>query len=236
MAWAADYTVQKLPNGQIVVVYPIKDNPIVTIDTWIKTGSINENDTNNGVAHFLEHLFFKGTKAHPTGEMDKILESKGAIVNAATSKDFTHYYITIPSEYFDTAMELHADMLLNPQIPRKELEKERKVVLEEISKDENNPSKKVYENLNDMMYTKHPYKRKVIGSADIIGTIRREEILDYFDKFYSPSNMVTLVVGNVDAENALAKIQNLFNQKYKKNTKKQNKKEIPHKAKQRKDD
>ena len=96
--WAADYTVQKLPNGQTVVVYPIKDNPIVTIDTWIKTGSVNETDTNNGVAHFLEHLFFKGTKAHPTGDMDRILESKGALINAATSKDFTHYYITIPSE------------------------------------------------------------------------------------------------------------------------------------------
>ena len=108
--------------------------------------------------------------------MDRILESKGAVVNAATSKDFTHYYITIPSEYFDTAMELHSDMLLHPQIPRKELEKERKVVLEEIAKDGNTPSKKVYDNLNDMMYTKHPYKRKVIGSADIIGTIRREEI------------------------------------------------------------
>ena len=152
-AWAADYTIQKLPNGQTVVVYPIKDNPIVTIDTWIKTGSINETDANNGVAHFLEHLFFKGTKAHPTGDFDRILESKGAIVNAATSKDFTHYYITIPSEYFDTAMELHSDMLLNPQIPRKELEKERKVVLEEIAKDGNTPAKKVYDNLNTMMYT-----------------------------------------------------------------------------------
>ena len=71
--WATNYTVQKLPNGQTVVVYEIKNNPIVTIDTWIKTGSINETDTNNGVAHFLEHLFFKGTKAHPTGEFDKIL-------------------------------------------------------------------------------------------------------------------------------------------------------------------
>lgn len=89
--WAGEYTVQKLPNGQTVVVYPIKDNPIVTIDTWIKTGSINETDENNGVAHFLEHLFFKGTKSHPTGDMDRILESKGAVVNAATSKDFTHY-------------------------------------------------------------------------------------------------------------------------------------------------
>ena len=147
--FAADYTVQKLPNGQTVVVYEVKNNPIVTIDTWVKTGSINENDKNNGVSHFLEHLFFKGTKAHPTGEFERILESKGAIINAATSKDFTHYYITIPSEYFDIALDLHSDMLQNPQIPRKELEKERKVVLEEISKDGNTPSKKVFDNLNE---------------------------------------------------------------------------------------
>ena len=214
--WAENYTVQKLPNGQTVIVYEIHNNPIVTIDTWIKTGSINETDANNGVAHFLEHLFFKGTKAHPTGEMDRILESKGAVINAATSKDFTHYYITIPSEYFDTAMDLHSDMLLNPQIPRKELEQERKVVLEEISKDENNPSRKVYDNLNDMMYTYHPYKRKVIGSENIIGTIRREEILDYFNKFYAPSNMVTIVVGDVDTAKAIEKISKCFAQEYRK--------------------
>ncbi|MBR6127775.1 insulinase family protein, partial [bacterium] len=199
-----------------VVVYEIHNNPIVTIDTWIKTGSINEDDKNNGISHFLEHLFFKGTKEHPTGEMDRILESKGAIVNAATSKDFTHYYITIPSEYFETALDLHADMLLNPQIPRKELEKERKVVLEEISKDANTPSKLAYDNLNEMMYTNHPYKRKVIGTSDNVGTMRREEILEYFNKYYSPSNMVTLVVGDVDTEKTVRKIQNSFNQAYKK--------------------
>lgn len=223
--WAENYTVQKLPNGQTVVVYEIRNNPLVTIDTWVKTGSINEDDKNNGVSHFLEHLFFKGTKAHPTGEFDRILEAKGAVVNAATSKDFTHYYITIPSEYFNTAMELHSDMLLNPQIPRKELEKERKVVLEEIAKDGNTPSKKAYDNLNDLMYTTHPYKRKVIGSADIIGTIRREEILDYFNKFYAPSNMVTLVVGDVDTQKAIEKVQQCFNQEYKKPVKKHYRKE-----------
>ncbi len=218
--WAADFTVQKLPNGQTLVVQEVKNNPIVTIDTWVKTGSVNENDSNSGVSHFLEHLFFKGTKLHPAGEFDKILESKGAIVNAATSKDFTHYYITIPSEHFDTAMELHSDMLLNPQIPRKELEKERKVVLEEIAKDGNTPSKMVYDNLNDMMYTTHPYKRKVIGSADVISTIRREEILDYFNKFYAPSNMVTVIVGDVDTAKVTQKVQQCFNQEYKKPVKK----------------
>ena len=222
---AADFTVHKLPNGQTLVVQEVKNNPIVTIDTWVKTGSVNETDSNNGVAHFLEHLFFKGTKQHPVGEFDRIIESKGAIVNAATSKDFTHYYITLPSEYFDTALELHADMLTNPQIPRKELEKERKVVLEEIAKDGNTPSKKVYENLNKMMYTTHPYKRRVIGSADIISTIRREEILEYFNRFYAPSNMVTLVVGDVDTQKVIQKVSANFNSEYKKPVKKNYKKE-----------
>ena len=224
--FAEDFTVQKLPNGQTLIIQEVKSNPIVTIDTWVKTGSINETDSNSGVAHFLEHLFFKGTKLNPAGQFDKILESKGAIVNAATSKDFTHYYITIPSEHFNLAMDLHSDMLMNPQIPRKELEKERKVVLEEISKDENNPSRKVYENLNTMMYTSHPYKRKVIGSADVISTIRREEILDFFNKYYTPSNMITLVIGDVDTDKVTDKVSQLFNSEYKKPIKKNYKKEV----------
>ena len=147
-AWAVDFTTHKLPNGQTLVIKEVHTNPIVTIDTWVRTGSVNETDSNSGVAHFLEHLFFKGTKKHPVGEFDRILESKGAIINAATSKDFTHYYITIPSEHFDIALDLHADMLTAPQIPRKELEQGRKVVLEEISKYLNTPSKKVFNNLN----------------------------------------------------------------------------------------
>lgn len=199
-----------LDNGQTVIIKEVKSNPIVTVDTWIKTGSINENDSNNGVSHFLEHLFFKGSKNHAPGEFDKLLETKGAITNAATSKDFTHYYITIPSKYFDEALSLHADMLLNPLIPRKELEKERKVVLEEIAKDENSPNSVVYDNLINMLYTTHPYKRKVIGTRRIIGTIHRDEILAYYDNWYSPSNMVTVIVGDIDANETLNKVKQNF--------------------------
>ncbi len=199
-----------LDNGQTVIIKEVKSNPIVTVDTWIKTGSINENNSNNGVSHFLEHLFFKGSQNHASGEFDKLLETKGAITNAATSKDFTHYYITIPSKYFDEALALHADMLLNPLIPRKELEKERKVVLEEIAKDENLPNSVVYENLVNMLYTNHPYKRKVIGKKEIISTIHREEILDYYNNWYSPSNMVTVIVGDVNANEILSKIKENF--------------------------
>lgn len=215
-AFALDYNVYKLDNGQTVVIQQVKTNPIVTVDTWIKTGSINETDKNNGVSHFLEHLFFKGSKNHAPGDFDKILENKGALTNAATSKDFTHYYITIPSKYFDLALEMHADMLLNPLIPRKELEKERKVVLEEIAKDANSPNTLVYENLISLLYKNHPYKRKVIGTQEVVSTIHRDEILEYYNTYYNPSNMVTVIIGDVDPQTAIEKVKQDFNAEYKK--------------------
>lgn len=217
--WAASAQMFKLDNGQTVVIQEVKNNPIVTIDTWIKTGSIDEDDSNNGVAHFLEHLFFKGTKNHESGEFDQILETKGAITNAATSKDFTHYYVTIPSKDFDLAMELHGDMMLHPLIPRNEMEKERKVVLEEINKDLVSPTRILQENLNSMMYTTHPYKRKVIGRSDVIETITRDQVLNFYNAHYPPSNMITIVVGDVDTNHALERIKEVFNAEYKKQTK-----------------
>ncbi len=217
--WAAGAQMYKLDNGQTVVIQEVRNNPIVTIDTWIKTGSIDEDDANNGVAHFLEHLFFKGTQNHEPGEFDKILETKGAITNAATSKDFTHYYVTIPSKDFDLAMELHADMMMHPLIPRNEMEKERKVVLEEINKDLASPTRILQENLNSMLYTSHPYKRKVIGRSDVIETITRDQVLNFYNEHYSPSNMITIIIGDVDSAYALERVKEVFNSEYKKQTK-----------------
>ena len=103
------------------IVFAHKDGGLVNISTWVKTGSINENDENNGISHFLEHLMFKGTTKYKAGYFDKTLEAKGAIVNAATWKDYTFYYVTLPkgpnNEYFDCALELHADMMCDPIIP-----------------------------------------------------------------------------------------------------------------------
>ena len=208
---AADYSTFKLDNGHSVVIQEVHDNPIVIIDTWIKTGSINETDENNGVAHFLEHLFFKGTSKHPAKEFDQILESKGAITNAATSKDYTHYYILIPSQYFELALDLHSDMLLNPLIPRKELEKERKVVIEEISKNNDKPITVLYKNMVQGFYKLHPYKRDVIGTKQVIETISREQILDFYNTWYTPQNMTTVVIGDVDTQKALDLIKTKFN-------------------------
>ena len=208
--FAADYNVYKFSNGHTVIIKQVKSNPIVIIDTWIKTGSINENDKNNGVSHFLEHLFFKGTEKNPLGTFDKLLESKGGVTNAATSKDFTHYYIKIPSKDFDLALNLHADMLLNPAIPQAEMDRERKVVIEEIAKDKNSPNDLVYDNLNELIYKIHPYKRQVIGTKEIIENITRDEIFDYYNKHYSPENMITIIVGDVEPDQTAKKVQSAF--------------------------
>jgi len=106
-----------LPNGQRVFVQENHTNPIVTVDTWVNTGSINESTSNNGVSHFLEHLLFKGTEQFAPGAIDQWLENKGAEHNAATSQDFTHYYIRIASPFFKEALQAQSQMLLHANFP-----------------------------------------------------------------------------------------------------------------------
>lgn len=210
--FAGDIVKSKLKNGQTVIVKEVKSNPIVMIDTWVKTGSIDENDANNGVAHFLEHLFFKGSKNYPNNEFDKILESKGASTNAATSKDYTHFHILIPSKDFETALKLHADMLTNPLIPPVEIDKERQVVIREIERSNDNPQRILYNNFTKSLYKQHPYRREVLGTKEIIGTIPRSEIMNFYTKHYAPENMITVVVGDVNAKDANALVEKYFSQ------------------------
>ena len=214
-------------NGHKIVLAH-KEGDMVNVSSWVKTGSINENDKNNGISHFLEHLMFKGTHKHKAGEFDKILEAKGAIVNAATWKDYTFYYVTLPKgesdENFNTAIELHADMMTDPVIPDYEMgapfdvndknvtdKRERHVVIEEIRMRKDQPWTKVYNATNHAMYTSHPYKRDVIGTPEIISQIPQQEIMDYYRTFYSPKNVTTIVVGDFDSEKVLNKVVNEFN-------------------------
>lgn len=211
--------VYELTNGHKIILAN-KEGGLVNVSTWVKTGSINEDDKNSGISHFLEHLMFKGTPAHPAGDFDRILEAKGAIVNAATWKDYTFYYVTLPKgeqgENFEETLKLHADMMLNPLIPEEEVgptfdvnnpevkeKRERYVVIEEIRMREDQPWTKVYNELNHNMYKVHPYKRDVIGTADIIATVPRDTIMDYYKNWYTPDNMTTILVGDFDNDQAL---------------------------------
>jgi zinc protease len=213
-------------NGHKIVLAH-KEGDMVNVSSWVKTGSINEDDKNNGISHFLEHLMFKGTNAYKVGEFDRMLESKGAIVNAATWKDYTFYYVTLPKgidgKDFRMALDLHADMMMDPVFPAEELgapfdindstvtdKRERHVVIEEIRMRKDQPWTKVYNVCNRNMYTSHPYKRDVIGTPEIISQVTREEIDGYYRKFYTPKNVTTIVVGDFDHEEVLKIVSENF--------------------------
>ena len=219
-------SVYTLENGHKIVLAH-KEGDMVNVSSWVKTGSINEDDKNNGISHFLEHLMFKGTHAYKVGEFDRMLESKGAIVNAATWKDYTFYYVTLPKgidgKDFRMALDLHADMMMDPVFPAEELgapfdindstvtdKRERHVVIEEIRMRKDQPWTKVYNVCNRNMYTSHPYKRDVIGTPEIISQVTREEIDGYYRKYYTPKNVTTIVVGDFDHEEVLKIVSDNF--------------------------
>ena len=221
-----DVEIYERENGHKIVLAH-KPGDMVNVSSWVKTGSINEDDNNNGISHFLEHLMFKGTKTYKVGEFDRMLESKGAIVNAATWKDYTFYYVTLPkginNQDFNLAVSLHADMMMNPVFPSEELgapfdindntvtdKRERHVVIEEIRMRKDQPWTKVYNQCNYNMYTSHPYKRDVIGTPEIISQVTREDIDNYYRRFYTPKNMTTIVVGDFNHEEVLNMICEKF--------------------------
>ena len=226
-------TIFERENGH-KIIFAYKQGGLVNVSTWVKTGSINENDKNNGVSHFLEHLMFKGTHENKAGYFDRTLERKGAIVNAATWKDYTFYYVTIPkginNENFYETLHLHADMMLDPVIPPDEIgepfdinapapsqKRERHVVIEEIGMRKDQPWTKVYNFLNYNMYENHPYKRDVIGTEQIISQIKREEVLDYYKTHYTPNAMTTIIVGDIEPDEIIERVCKEFDFKGREN-------------------
>lgn len=213
-------------NGHKIVLAH-KEGELVNVSSWVKTGSINEDDTNNGISHFLEHLMFKGTERFKVGEFDRLLEAKGGIVNAATWKDYTFYYVTLPKgendENLYLAIDLHADMMTGAILPDVEIgapfdlndtavtdKRERHVVIEEIRMRKDQNWTKVYNACNYNMYTQHPYKRDVIGTPEIISQVTRAQIMDYYKTHYTPENITTIIVGDFDKEKVLAAVEKGF--------------------------
>lgn len=199
-----------LPSGQSLYIKPDHTQPIVTIDTWVRTGSVNETTDINGVSHFLEHLLFKGTTNHKPGEIERILESKGAEFNAATSDDFTHYYTTTATPYFTEALKLHADMLLNANFPKAELDRERLVVQEEINRATDNPERQLYIEMSKLLYGSHGYALDTLGPKENIAKIPREKIMEYYHYWYQPQNFSTVIVGDVKPEQVKALVAQYF--------------------------
>ena len=197
-----------LENGLKYIFEKRKDTGVVAVQVWVKTGSQYEQPGVAGITHFIEHLIFKGTEKTKSNEMASRIEALGGSVNAFTSYDNTVYHIVIPGKAFEEGMELLIDAVSNPAFPEAEIEKERKVVLEEIKMGEDEPQRKLFKELFSVSYEGRPYGRPIIGYTETVSSITRQDILTYFATHYTPDNMTIVVCGDFDERKARSLIKN----------------------------
>jgi zinc protease len=199
-----------LDNGITTIIKETPDTQVVTVQIWVKAGSVYEEPAEGGITHVIEHMIFKGTPSRGPGEMAEAIERIGGQLNAYTSYEYTVYHATLSSRHWEEAMEVLADAVLNATFDPEELEREKKVVLEEISMRNDRPEILLFEAMMDHVYSTHPYRRPVIGSVESVSAITREAILEYRLKHYRPEDFTVVVVGDVQAEAAIAKTRELM--------------------------
>ncbi len=202
----------KLDNGVTVLYEKVPGVKVVSVQCWIKTGSVNENDKLSGISHFLEHMLFNGTKKFKPGEIDEYLDAKGGYNNAFTSLDVTNYYVTIPVDEAEAAYEVVSDMVFNALLLQSEIDREKPVVLQEINRKYDDPSYKMWQDLQATLFEGTPYARQVIGSSETVSAFTRQEIVDYYNRFYHPQNMTLVIVGDIEEKQALDLAAKYFNQ------------------------
>jgi zinc protease len=212
-------TIHHIPNGLTIIV---EQMPIdaVNLNLWVKTGSAMETDAINGMAHFLEHIVFKGTKKLISGEFERRIEERGALTNAATSQDYTHYYITTAPQDFAELAPLQIDIVCNPSIPHDAFEQERLVVLEEIRRSQDNPRRRIYRHIMETAFDYLPYRRPVLGPESIISQIQPQQMRDFHTHWYQPQSITAVAVGNLPAKELAEIIATEFNKNYQQPTNK----------------
>ena len=199
-----------LENGLKVILEENHASPVVAVNVWVKVGSACEDEGEFGLAHVHEHMLFKGTEKRGVGEIARLIESSGGDINAFTSFDETVYYVVIASRFVDTALDVLSDAVSNSTFDPSELEKELEVVLEEIRRGEDSPSRVLSQKMFAEAFTKHTYKRPIIGTTESVKSFTREKILNFYNKWYSPDNMVVVAVGDFNGTDIKNKIADTF--------------------------
>jgi zinc protease len=198
---AAGVVHSRLDNGLEIVVIADRRAPVVTHMIWYRNGSADDPLGKSGIAHFLEHLMFKGTHTHPQGEFSNLVSELGGQENAFTSYDYTAYFQRIGKEHLGTLMEFEADRMTNLVLSDEVVGPEREVVLEERRmRTENDPSAQLDEAVQAALFPHHPYGTPIIGWGHEIETLGREDALHYYHRFYTPENAILIVAGDVDFE------------------------------------
>ena len=199
-----------LPNGLRVLVREAHEAPLVTIDLWIRAGSSRETAETNGVAHFMEHLLFRGTAKRGRGEVDRDIEELGATLNATTSRDWMHLYTTVASRYWQNALEVVADAVQNSTLRPEDVEREQMIILDELARAADDPVRDANQRLAELLFQKHPYRLPVAATRDSIIRIQREQIVEFYRKYYVPNNASLVIVGDVTESEAFAAAEKLF--------------------------
>jgi zinc protease len=190
-----------LANGLEVVVIPDRRAPVVTHMLWYRVGSADETPGKSGLAHFLEHLMFKGTARNPSGRFSQVVATIGGQENAFTSSDYTGYFQRVPRDKLQSMMEFEADRMTGLVLTDEVVRPELNVVLEEQNmRVANNPAARLGEQMDAALYLNHPYGRPVIGWRHEIEQLNREDALAFYRRFYSPNNAILVVAGDVTIE------------------------------------
>jgi zinc protease len=194
----------KLDNGMEVVVIPDRRAPVVTHMVWYRTGAADEKPGVSGIAHFLEHLMFKGTAEIPPGEFSKIIARNGGQDNAFTTQDTTAYYQRVAKDRLPIVMKMEADRMANLRLVEKDVLTERDVILEERrSRVENNPSSIFGEMMSNALFLAHPYRLPVIGWEHEIAKLSQADALAFYKQYYAPNNAILVVAGDVEADEVM---------------------------------
>ena len=206
------YDIHTLKNGLRIVLVPMKETATATVIVMTGTGSRYENAHENGLAHFLEHMFFKGTKKRPSAKkISEELDTIGSVYNAFTAKDRTAYYAKVSSRYIDTALDVISDIFLNSTLPSKEITKERGAIIQEIDMYEDMPMRTVDNVFDALIFGEgHPLGRTILGPKENIRTFSRNDFAMYLKRNYTPANTVVCIAGSFSSPKVLAKIKREF--------------------------
>ncbi len=189
-----------LPNGVRIVMEPVPTVQSVALCFWVKSGSRYEQPHQHGMAHFLEHMLFKGTSNRTAVQIAQEIEGRGGVLNASTGKELTCYYARVLSEHLPIAVEVLSDLLLNPKLDSEELEREKGVVLEEMRMIEDTPDELLHDLFAEVHWGNHPLGRRIIGSPGTVSAFTREGLLEFVTAYYRPENLVVSAAGNLEPE------------------------------------
>lgn len=204
-------SVHELQNGMRVVLAHVERKPIVSCQIWYGIGSADERPGKTGLAHFLEHLMFKGTERHPEGIFDRILERLGGDTNAATWLDWTYYKVKVPVVHLPTVLDLEADRMMNLRIGEAGFLSEKEVVKNErLLRVENDPNGLAEERFFDQFFGAHPYAQPTIGTMEDIEGLELDDVLNFYDQYYVPSNAVLSLAGRIDEDEVLRVVNDTF--------------------------